>query len=175
MKTLTRRFVRLAVMTVGLAGLFVALNAVPGAATSPVGFSSQLLGRGTYTSHGSLALQQGLDIVTTKITVAPGGSSGWHSHPGGSIVIVQQGEITIYASIEKGDDGQGQSQSVQEGGHHCVITKYTQGQSFIELPGAVVDAVNTGSTDFVLYVTFPGVPVGGSSRIDQPNPGTCPV
>ena len=30
MKTLTRRVMRLAVMTVGLAGLFVAVNAVPG-------------------------------------------------------------------------------------------------------------------------------------------------
>jgi len=38
----------------------------------------------------------------------------------------------------------------------------------------VVDAVNTGATNFILFVTFPGVPVGGSSKIDQPNPGTCP-
>jgi hypothetical protein len=42
MKTYTRQFMRLAVMSVGLAGLFVALNPVPGAATPPVGFSSQL-------------------------------------------------------------------------------------------------------------------------------------
>jgi hypothetical protein len=37
-----------------------------------------------------------------------------------------------------------------------------------------VDAVNTGSTDTILIVTFPGVPVGGSSRIDMPDPGVCP-
>jgi hypothetical protein len=178
MNTLTKRVMRLVVMTVGLAGLFVAVNAIPGAATPPVGFSSQLLGRGTYTSHQTLLLRQGMDIVVSKITVAPGGSSGWHSHPGGAIVVVQQGEITIYKSAGKGDDEQSQSQSDREGGGrfpHCVITKYTQGQAFSEGPGEVVDAVNTGSTDFVLFVTFPGVPVGGSSRIDQPNPGTCPV
>jgi len=149
---------RLAVLAVGLVGLFVAVNAVPGAATPPVGFTSQVLGRGTYMSHGTLPLEQGSDIVVSKITVVPGGSSGWHSHPGGAIVVVQQGEITIYESV----------------GNHCDITTYTQGQSFIERPGEVVDAVNTGATNFILFVTFPGVPVGGSSRIDQPNPGTCP-
>jgi len=158
MSTLTTRVMRLAVLAVGLVGLFVAVNAVPGAATPPVGFTSQVLGRGTYMSHGTLPLEQGSDIVVSKITVVPGGSSGWHSHPGGAIVVVQQGEITIYESV----------------GNHCDITTYTQGQSFIERPGEVVDAVNTGATNFILFVTFPGVPVGGSSRIDQPNPGTCP-
>jgi quercetin dioxygenase-like cupin family protein len=162
MNTVTRRVKRLAVLTVGLAGLFVAVNAVPGGATPPTpppGFTSQLLGRGIYMSHGTLPLGQGLDIVVSKITVVSGGSSGWHSHPGGAIVIVQQGEVTLYTSV----------------GNHCDITRYTQGQSFVERPGEVDYAVNTGSTDFILLATFPGVPVGGSSRIDQPNPGTCPV
>jgi quercetin dioxygenase-like cupin family protein len=145
-------------MTVGLAGLLVAISAVPGAATPPSGFTSQLLGRGFYVSDGTLPLRQGMDIVVSKITVSPGGSSGWHSHPGGAIVIVQQGELTIYASV----------------GNHCDITVYTKGQSFIERPGDVVDAVNTGSTDYVLFVTFPGVPVGGASRTDEANPGSCP-
>src|SRR5438105_12826291 len=174
MNALTKRVTRLAVTTVALAGLFVAMNTVPGAATPSAGFTSEPLGRGTYVGHGSLALKHGLDIVTSRITLTHGGSSGWHSHPGGSIAIVQQGELTVYA-LGKGDDEQGQSQSDQEGGgSRCVITKYTHGQSFIERIGEVVDAVNTGSTDTVLLVTFPGVPVGGSSRIDMPDPGTCP-
>ena len=160
MNTLTKRVVRLAALTVGLAGLLVAISAVPGAATPPSpGFTSQLLGRGTYTSDGTLPLRAGMDIVVSKVTVVPGGSSGWHSHPGGAIVIVQQGEVTIYESV----------------GNHCDITTYTQGQSFIERPGVVVEAVNNGSTNYVLLVTFPGVPVGGPSRTDEPDPGTCPA
>jgi Cupin len=174
MKALTRRVMRLAVMTVGLAGLFVAVNPVPGAATAPVGLTSEVLGRGTNVSHGTLPLRQGMDIVVLRNTLAHGGSSGWHSHPGGAIVVVQQGEITIYASVGKGDDEQGQSQSDQEGGPHCVITRYTKGQAFVEAPGEVVVGVNTGSTETIIVATFPGVPVGGASRIDQPNPGTCP-
>lgn len=175
MNTVTRRSLRLAAMTVGLGGLFVAVNAVPVAATPPIGLTSQVLGRGTNTSHETLPLRRGLDIVALRNTLAPSGSSGWHSHPGGAIVIVQQGEITIFASVGKADDEQGQSQSDQEGGRHCVITRYTQGQAFVEGPGEVVDGVNTGSIDTIIVATFPGVPVGGLSRIDQPNPGTCPV
>lgn len=161
MNTHTRRAIRLVAMTVGAAGLLVAVNAVPGAATPPSpppGFTNQLLGRGTYVSHGTLPLEQGSDIVVSKITVAPGGSSGWHSHPGGAIVVVQQGEVTLYTSV----------------GNHCDVTIYTQGQSFVERRGEVNEAVNAGSTPYVIFVTFPGVPVGGSARIDQPNPGTCP-
>jgi quercetin dioxygenase-like cupin family protein len=158
----------------GLAGLFVAMNTVPGAATPAVGFTSEPLGRGTYASHGSLALKSGLDIVTSRITLTQGGSSGWHSHPGGAIAIVQQGELTVYALAGKRDHEQDENQGDQEGDLHCVITRYIHGQSFIERIGDVVDAVNTGSTDTILLVTFPGVPVGGSSRIDQMDPGVCP-
>jgi quercetin dioxygenase-like cupin family protein len=123
--------------------------------------------------HGSLALKHGLDNVVTRTTVTPRGSSGWHSHPGGAIVIIQQGEMTIYSTFGKGTDEQGQGQSGEKG--RCVITRYTHGQSFIERVGEVVQAVNTGSTDTIIIATFPGVPVGGSARIDKPNPGTCGI
>jgi hypothetical protein len=180
MNTPRRRGIRMAVMSLGFAGLFVAINAVPGVATAPVGFTSQTLGRGTNTSHASLPLRQGLDIVVSKITLGIGGSSGWHSHPGGAIAIVQQGELTVYASVGKGEDEQGQRQSDQERGGrfpHCIITRYTQGQAFVERPGEVVDAFNTSSGETIVVATFPGVPVGvvGGQRIDQPNPGTCGI
>jgi quercetin dioxygenase-like cupin family protein len=112
----------------------------------------------TYMSQGSLPLTEGMDVVVSRITVIPGGSSGWHSHPGGAIAIVQQGELTLYEAV----------------GNHCDVTVYTAGQTFVERPNDVVNAVNTGSTNFIVVATFPGVPVGGSSRIDRPNPGTCP-
>jgi len=180
MNTLTRRGIRPAVISLGFAGLLVALNAIPGAATPSVGFSSVILARGTEMSRASLPLKHGLDIVVAKITLTPGGSSGWHSHPGGAIATIQQGEITFYSPVAKGDDKRGQSQSDEEGGSrhpNCVITKYTAGQSFVELPGEVGFAKNTGSIDTIIVATFPGVPVGvvGGQRIDQPNPGTCGI
>ena len=153
-----RSVFRVALMTVGSVGLLVALNAAPGAATKPQDFGSTILARGTYVGHGSLPLGQGEDIVVSQITVQPRGSSGWHTHPGGAIGVVQQGETTIYKAV----------------GNHCDITTYTHGQSFIERPGEVVIAVNTGSVVTIIVATFPGVPMNGSPRIDRDDPGTCP-
>ena len=171
-----RRVVRLAVMTVGLAGLLVTVNTVPGAATPPSHFGTEILSRGTL-SHGSLRVNPSLQIVIARVTVDAGGSSGWHSHPGGAIVTVQQGEITTYRSLGKGDEQEGSrsDEGVSVPFPQCVITRYTQGQSFIERPGEPLDAVNSGSTQTIVYATLPGVPVGGSPRTDEPNPGTCPV
>jgi hypothetical protein len=180
MNTPRRRGIRAAVVSLGFAGVFVAFNAIQGAATPSVGYTNLTLGRGTFTGHGSLSFGHGLDILVSKITLGQPGTSGWHSHPGGAIVMVQQGEITLYRSVGKGEDDRGQSQSNEERGGRsprCVITKYTIGQAFVERPGEVVDAVNTGSTDVTLVAVFPGVPVGvvGGQRIDQPNPGTCGI
>jgi quercetin dioxygenase-like cupin family protein len=110
-------------------------------------------------SNGSLPLGQGLDIVVVLNTVDPHGSSGWHSHPGGAIVVVDSGEITTYRSV----------------GNHCVITTYAADESFIERPGEPLIAVNNTLSKTIIVATFPGVPVDGSTKIDLPDPGTCDV
>ena len=156
----TRRKIRLALTTLGFAGLIVALNAAPAGATPASNFAAQVLGRGTMQSTGSLPMNGGLDIVVAQNTVQPGGSSGWHMHPGGAIVVIVQGQITTYASF----------------GDHCIVTTYTAGQSFTERADKPLIAVNEGSTVTLIIATFPNVPVGvaGATRIDIPNPGTCP-
>jgi len=93
-----------------------------------------------------------------QITVDPGGSSGWHSHPGGAIIVVKQGSLTVYSAV----------------GGKCETTTYTAGQAFIERPGEVDDVLNAGTIPYVLFVTFPRVPQGDSARTDEPDPGTCP-
>lgn len=142
----------------GVALLLLAANAAPGAATLSSGSSTATLARGTNVSDGTIPLQEGTDIVVSQITIQPGGSSGWHMHPGGAIVVVQQGEVTTYRAD----------------GSQCDPTTYTAGQAFIERPGQVHDAVNTGSVTYVALVTFPRVPQGGATRINMPDPGTCP-
>ena len=155
---------QLSVLTVGLAGLFSQPSTPPGGSDSTRWIHEPGLGpRAARVPRVPFRLNRGLDIVVSKITVVPGGSSELALHPGGAIVVVQQGRITICASAGIGD------------GRHCVSTTYRAGQSFVELPGAVVQAVNTGSIDFILFVTFPGVPLGGASRIDQPQPAGCTV
>jgi quercetin dioxygenase-like cupin family protein len=146
------------VATVGLASVVTAVTLAPGQATLPAGLTNTLLGQGTNTSAGSIPLTSGTDVVMAQITVTPGGSSGWHSHPGGAIVVVQQGSLTVYDAM----------------GTHCHTATYSAGQAFIERPDEVMNVVNTGTVPYTLYVTFPRVPHGVSPRTDEPNPGTCP-
>ena len=127
-------------------------------ATPPSGLVNILLARGTDASEGTLPIQMGTDVVMAQITVEPGGSSGWHSHPGGAIIVVKQGTATVYRAI----------------GSQCRSSTYGAGDAFIERPGEVDDVLNEGTAPYVLYVTFPRVPPGGSARIDEPDPGTCP-
>jgi len=171
MKALIRRGARLAVMTLGFAGLIISVNAIPGGATSAVGFAGNVVARGTDKSDGSLRLQEGLDIVVSMTPAHPGDKSGWHAHPGGAIVVlgcvpvplpaVCKSEITTYVPV----------------GKHCRVTTYHQGEAFIERAGQTLMAVNTGSTDTIIYATFPNVPVGvvGGQRIDRPQPKHCPI
>ncbi|MGZ4360914.1 MAG: cupin domain-containing protein [Gaiellaceae bacterium] len=135
-----------------------ALFVVPALATPPSGLTNTPLARGTNVSNGTIPLQVGADVAMAQITVVPGGSSGWHSHPGGAIIVVKQGSLTVYSPV----------------GGKCETTTYSAGQAFIERPGEVDQVINTGTVPYVLYVTFPRVPRGESARTDELDPGTCP-
>ena len=152
---------RRAVKRTLLAGVTVVVTAgiaTPSTATPPSALTNMPLARGADTSRGTIPLQFGTDVVMAQITVQPGGSAGWHSHPGGAIIVVKQGTPTLYRAI----------------GSQCQSTTYGPGDAFIERPGEVDDVLNAGPAAYVLYVTFPRVPPGGNARIDEPDPGTCP-
>ncbi len=153
-----KQIMRLTMLSAGLAGVAMAVNVAPSAATPPSGLTSVALARGTDISHGSIPLKIGTDVAMSQITVNPGGSSGWHSHPGGAIVIVTAGTLTVYSPVES----------------RCKVRYFTAGEAFIERPGELDDVLNNGAVPYVLYVTFPGVPPTGSPRTDEPDPGTCP-
>src|SRR6478735_7951068 len=135
-------------VALGLAGVALTSGAVY--ATPPSDLTQVPLARGTNVSHGTIPLKSGTDIAMAQITVQPGGSSGWHSHPGGAIIVVKEGALTVYESI----------------GKHCEIETYSAGEAFIERPGEVDQVVNNGTARYVLWVTFPDVPAGGSPRTD---------
>jgi quercetin dioxygenase-like cupin family protein len=141
-----------------LATMFAGVAVFKAGATPPSGLVNVSLARGTNVSEGTIPLQFGADVAMAQITVAPGGSSGWHSHPGGAIIVVKQGSLTVYGST----------------GNKCETTTYGAGQAFIERPGELDNVLNNGTVPYVLFVTFPRVPPGDSARTDEPNPGTCP-
>jgi quercetin dioxygenase-like cupin family protein len=92
------------------------------------------------------------DLYITKHTFQPGGQTGWHSHPGPSLITVIEGTLTIYH-----DD--------------CTSETFTAGQSFTDLGcGDIHNAVNEGATE-AIDVAVQIVPHDAPRRIDVPNPG----
>src|SRR5215831_17021325 len=120
------------------------------------GFTSVLIGRGQSDHSFGIQQRKGNDVVTTQNTEAPGGFSGWHSHPGTVVLVIQSGQLTVY--------------SEPVGGGECSVHTYSAGQVFLEHPEDEQNVVNTGTVPAVLAVTFFNVPHGANPRIDQANP-----
>ncbi len=97
------------------------------------------------------------DLHVLQNTIVPGGSFGWHSHPGPSLVVVQTGALTLY----RGDDPS------------CTPQVVEAGSGFVDPGGDVHLVRNEGSVVTVVYVTSL-VPRGARRRIDEPSPGNCP-
>jgi quercetin dioxygenase-like cupin family protein len=92
------------------------------------------------------------DIWVVKNVIAPGGHTGWHTHPGPSIISVVSGTATEYRSDEEGSATHVAGTAfVDEGGDHAHIV------------------VNEGTTDLVL-VAFQILPFGAPRRIEVPAP-----
>ena len=97
------------------------------------------------------------DVYVLEVTVAPGGQTGWHAHPGPAFVSVKAGVATEYS----GEDP------------NCTPVVHLAGTGFMEVPGHVHNVRNEGTVPLdvvVLYI----LPVGAPVRIDVPNPGNCP-
>jgi quercetin dioxygenase-like cupin family protein len=97
------------------------------------------------------------DLYVLENRIAPGGSFGWHSHPGPSLVIVKTGALTLY----RGDDPS------------CTPEVVPAGSGFVDDGGDTHLVRNEGSIETVVYVTSL-VPRGAMRRIDEPSPGNCP-
>jgi quercetin dioxygenase-like cupin family protein len=56
------------------------------------------------------------ETVMQQIVIAPGGNTGWHSHPGPVVVLIKSGQMSFY----DGDDPT------------CTARTYSAGQAFID-------------------------------------------
>jgi quercetin dioxygenase-like cupin family protein len=98
------------------------------------------------------------DTAYQQLTIAPGGHTGWHTHPGPTFVAVAEGEGTLYHAMSG-----------------CPSTKYGVGAGFMQPPTEVHNMRNEGSTPLVLWA-FYALPPGTSNaaiRVDQPQPAAC--
>jgi quercetin dioxygenase-like cupin family protein len=89
------------------------------------------------------------DVTAMRVTFAPGAHSGWHRHPGPGIVVVTRGAVTFYS-----DD--------------CTPKTYTEGQSFIEIPG-VTNMVRNDTQGTAQFVATFVNPATAPLRIDVPS------
>ena len=150
----------LAVTAAGLAAGM--LSASPAHATPPTGVTTEILGDGT-TLAGFMIRVDGIKVeskdaagfTVAHLTFAPGGTTGWHVHPGPVLVIVTTGSVTKYSAQD------------------CTAQTYTAGQAFVENGPADENMVrNDGSVPaetIVTFITPPGVPIRG----DAPSPPAC--
>lgn len=135
--------------------------------TAGIGLAGTLLARGTSDGRFKLKRKNGkwefdldahdpTDVAVQQLTFQPGGTSGWHSHPGPVILQVTSGTVTFY-----------------EGNGPCTPETRTVGQLFIETGEHTHLGRNEGST-VATAIAIVFAPVGSVLRIDEPAPGNCP-
>lgn len=150
--------------------LIVVAFAGSAVATSQIGVTSLPIADGTFDEINvrsrteawktRIDTNSATDLHVVQNTVIPGGTFGWHTHTGPSLVIVVAGAATMY----EGDDP-------------------TCSPHVIQSPATFVDegdpaghlVRNEGDVDLVVIVVRL-VPAGAVQRIDLPNPrpGVCP-
>lgn len=135
------------------------LLAVPAAATPGEGASGTIIARGASTEKVKTRGHQPYDVVVQQITVAPGGHTGWHTHPGSAIAVVTSGTLTIYDS----DDPS------------CTGRDYAAGEVYLD-PGyghAHLGRNENTTERLEITVTYLDVPTGAGVREDAGDPGVC--
>ena len=135
------------------------LVAVPAFATPGSGASSTILARGLAVEKVKTSGNEPYDVVVQDLTIAPGGQTGWHTHPGNAVAVVKSGTLTIYDA----KDGS------------CTGKAYTAGQVYRDPGyGHVHIGRNESSTaPLQLVVAYLDVPIAGAFRIDAADPGNC--
>lgn len=140
------------------AGAMVAL-ALPASATPGSGVSGTVVARGTAVEKVKTRGNAPYDVVVQNLTIAPGGHTGWHTHPGIAVAVIKAGTLTIY----DGDDAS------------CIGHSYSAGEVYVDPGyGHIHLGRNESSTVALeIAVTYLDVPLNEGVRIDADDPGTC--
>jgi quercetin dioxygenase-like cupin family protein len=147
------------------AAALATLAAVPGHTTPASGFVGTQVSKGQYgnldirlrTQQYELKLKTtgDSDIYVVRNAIAIGGQSGWHTHPGPSLITVTVGEIVAY------DD------------QLCTPTRYGTGQSFVDRGDGHVHLLRNESGAEAETVAVQFLPRNAVRRIDAPQPNNC--
>jgi hypothetical protein len=97
------------------------------------------------------------DVYVQSNVWQPGGSTGWHTHPGHSLIIVTAGTVTTY----EGDDAS------------CTPHPYSVGQGFVDEGGDHVHVIRNEGAVEARTVTVQVIPAGAVRRIDADGSPGC--
>ncbi len=98
------------------------------------------------------------DVYVQSNVWQPGGTTGWHSHPGHSLIIVTEGAVTAY----EGNDPA------------CRPSVYTAGMGLVDPGGSHVHILRNEGAVVAKTIAVQLIPADAMRRIDEPNPGNCP-
>lgn len=156
------------IVATGLATAAVAttLMSGPALATPASGFVGTQVAKGAYgdldvklktdTLNLKLDTKGDSEVYVTRNVIAIGGQSGWHTHPGPSLITVTVGEITAYDS------------------HNplCTPKVYRAGQGFVDSGNhAHILRNESGAPAETVAVQF--LEKGAMRRIDAAKPTNC--
>jgi hypothetical protein len=152
--------------------------AVPAAgvalATPPSGLTSQLLARGgagelrihDHATGVHMHARRPIDVAVVQATLKPGGFTGWHRHPGHSIVVVKTGAVTMYEPGRRHRHDHGEAAGRRG---RCSAQTFSAGSAFVH-PSGEHNFVNETSVDTEFYVVYL-VPAGAAPLLtDVPTP-----
>ena len=95
-----------------------------------------------------------------KSSIHPNGTStGWHTHPGYSLIIVTEGTLTAYDAEDPS----------------CSPRTYSAGQTIVDPGGDHVHLLRNDETVAARTITVQLIPGGATRRIDEERPPHCSV
>lgn len=169
-----RRFVWVVVFCTVIAAA-VLYHAKKVHATPSEGFTSTTLALGRFTEFDVLndqvlpgnkgdvwlslqKTQEKSDLYVQSNVWDPGGTTGWHTHPGHSLIIVTAGTVTAYNGHDPA----------------CKPHVYTAGMGFVDPGGDHVHIIRNEGTVQATTIAVQLIPANATRRIDAEDPGNCP-
>jgi quercetin dioxygenase-like cupin family protein len=97
------------------------------------------------------------DVYIQSNVWQPGGSTGWHIHPGRSLIVVKEGTVTEY----EGHDPE------------CKPHVYSKGMTFVDPGGEHVHIIRNEGDVVAQTTAVQLIRAGATRRVDVEDPGSC--
>lgn len=107
--------------------------------------------------HSTQKTKGDSDLYVQSNAWIAGGTSGWHTHPGHSLITVTAGTVTAY----EGDDPT------------CTPKVYTVGMTFVDEGGEHVHVIRNEGAVEARTITVQLIPAGATRRIDATGNPAC--